>query len=137
MAGLAPALATQVLVSGFMFGTYAKFFDVIKQTQGTIENPFLIQQSLVTSSVPSATLAGFLTGGCLSPLCSPLEALKYRAQVLGAAENRAYNVIMSKHFILRICLCKITVTVITLCCLTLLGPSFTMSRRRLPGPRRD
>ncbi len=75
-----------------MFGTYAKFFDVIKQTQGTIENPFLIQQSLVTSSVPSATLAGFLTGGCLSPLCSPLEALKCRAQVLGAAENRVFNV---------------------------------------------
>lgn len=90
-AGLGPALATQVLTSGFLFGAQASISALVAKMMMRIGAPltkkelmpseYRLQQAMVVSSVPCSTLSGFLTGGLLSPLVCPLEAIKCRSQV--------------------------------------------------------
>ena len=96
--GLAPALAVQALTCGFLFGAQAQIsaavantmlgWRVIEETDlsaATIPSEYRLQQAMAISSVSCASLSGFLTGGVLSPLVCPLEAIKCRSQV--AAKN--------------------------------------------------
>jgi len=90
-AGLGPALAVQVLTSGFLFGAQASISALVAQVMMRVGAPatqkkvmpseYRLQQAMVVSSVPCSTLSGFLTGGLLSPLVCPLEAIKCRSQV--------------------------------------------------------
>jgi hypothetical protein len=91
-AGLGPALAVQVLTSGFLFGAQASISASVAKllTVGStpssedtdaIPSEYRLQQAMAVSSVSCASLSGFLTGGLLSPLVCPLEAIKCRAQV--------------------------------------------------------
>jgi hypothetical protein len=49
-----------------------------------LTSEFRLQQAMAVSSVSCASLSGFLTGGLMSPLVCPLEALKCRSQVAAA-----------------------------------------------------
>lgn len=90
-AGLGPALAVQVLTSGFLFGAQhtisAWVAEALWGWTATIENTevmpseYRLQQAMAVSSVSCSSLSGFLTGGLLSPLVCPLEAIKCRSQV--------------------------------------------------------
>lgn len=91
-AGLGPALAVQVLTSGFLFGAQtsisaavsnalAAFGSSAPTMTAAMPSEYRLQQAMAVSSVASATVSGFLTGGLLSPLVCPLEAIKCRSQV--------------------------------------------------------
>ena len=93
-AGLGPALAVQVLTSGFLFGAQASISASVARrwlgapsssesaSEEAIPSEYRLQQAMAVSSVSCATLSGFLTGGLLSPLVCPLEAIKCRSQVV-------------------------------------------------------
>ena len=96
--GLGPALAVQALTCGFLFGAQAQIsasvantmlgWGVVGETDvsaATLPSEYRLQQAMAISSVSCASLSGFLTGGVLSPLVCPLEAIKCRSQV--AAKN--------------------------------------------------
>jgi len=91
-AGIGPALAVQVLVSGFMFGAQTSISTFVGEAARMLGAPpvnnkeiipseYRLQQAMAVSSVTCATVSGFLTGGLLSPLVCPLEAIKCRSQV--------------------------------------------------------
>lgn len=90
-AGLGPALAVQVFTSGFLFSTQTSISAAVTKaseavglhpsTEQIMPTEYRLQQAMSVSSVARATVSGFLTGGLLSPLVCPLEAIKCRAQV--------------------------------------------------------
>jgi hypothetical protein len=88
-AGLFPALGVQVLTSGVLFGVQASvsasvaklFWAADGEDPALIPSEFRLQQAMAVSSVSCASVSGFLTGGLLSPLVCPLEAIKCRSQV--------------------------------------------------------
>ena len=102
--GIGPALVVQVLTSGFLFTTQTRITDAIEACDlwdswlpsalqpwlapphgspgsGVIDERYRLQQAMSVSSVATASVGGFITGGLLSPLVSPLEGMKCRAQV--------------------------------------------------------
>ena len=128
LSGLAPALAVQVLTSGFLFGAQASISILIppnpmtltltltrtltqtlililtstcykasvsnlvcrvftlggasnEEDKNLISSEYRLQQAMAVSSVATATVSGFLTGGLLAPIVCPLEAIKCRSQV--------------------------------------------------------
>jgi len=106
--GIGPALAVQVVTSGFLFGTQASIVDSVSSFFGAssradsssgsssgsstgsstetalIDSSYRLQQAMSVSSVTCATISGFLTGGLLAPIVCPLEGFKCRAQVAAA-----------------------------------------------------
>ena len=88
-------MVVQVLTSGFLFGTQTSISQTVSSRLAgsfldanphgsnaeLIDSSYRLQQAMSVSSVACATVSGFLTGGLLSPIVSPLEALKCRAQV--------------------------------------------------------
>jgi hypothetical protein len=92
---MGPALAVQVITSGFLFGTQTTISDKVSQgpgqwkwlaggsssEEGAIGSEYKLQQAMSISSVPCATISGFITGGLLAPIVCPLEGFKCRAQV--------------------------------------------------------
>lgn len=99
-AGLGPALAVQVLTSGFLFGaqvsvsaTVAKLLNRRTERDDSLLDPqFRLEQAMVVSSVSTASVSGFFTGGVLSVLVCPLEAVKCRSQVVaGAVSSRMFD----------------------------------------------
>lgn len=99
--GMGPALAVQVITSGFLFGTQTTISDQVAQSLGywqwladgitqsesVIVSEYKLQQAMSISSVPCATLSGFLTGGLLAPIVCPLEGFKCRAQATATTTN--------------------------------------------------
>jgi hypothetical protein len=71
------------MVARFWFG------EGVESAAEPIPSEFRLQQAMAVSSVSCATLSGFLTGGLLSPLVCPLEAIKCRSQVAPAATTTA------------------------------------------------
>ena len=110
--GVGPALAVQVVTSGFLFGTQTSISDrmarsltswqwlpsplpfptsesdsseVTAAAAAGMAGEYRLQQAMAVSSVTCATLSGFLTGGLLAPIVCPLEGIKCRAQVAATA----------------------------------------------------
>jgi len=84
--GIGPALAVQALTCGFLFGMQSRIsasvsMSCLSEVEILLPSEYRLQQSMAISSVSCASVSGFLTGGLLSPLICPLEAIKCRSQV--------------------------------------------------------
>ena len=113
--GMGPALAVQVITSGFLFGTQTTISDQVSKSfgqwkwltrgisseEGAIDSEYKLQQAMSVSSVPCATISGFLTGGLLAPIVCPLEGFKCRAQatVEGRGPRLTHSTNTSSSFI--------------------------------------
>ena len=70
--GLAPAVVVQLLISGVLFGAHSHITKVVS---------VCFDAAGVAAPQPvAAATAGLITGGLISPITCPLEALKVRAQ---------------------------------------------------------